>query len=144
MVVINDSDEEDNPEDDVQNIARRERLASLRQWRKQLATKRGCVPYMIFDEPTLKRVADQCPASEEALMAIEGISVYKGKLYGRSLIAFLVAHCGVTPAAAEHSSSSASSSSSSFSSTPAAGSSSVWVVVLMLPCRPKTMKCLNH
>ncbi len=114
------SEEEEEEEEDAESIAERGRLAKLRQWRKQLATQRGCVPYMIFDEPTLKRVAHQCPASEEGLMAIEGISVYKGKLYGRSLIGFLVAECGVTPAAEESSSSSSSSSTSS-----AAASSSV-------------------
>ena len=118
---FDDTSEEEEEAKDAEMFAERERLAKLRQWRKQLATQRGCVPYMIFDEPTLKRVACQCPTSEEALMGIEGISVYKGKLYGRSLIAFLVSECGVAPVAKE----SSSTSSSSFAASSVVPSS-IW------------------
>jgi superfamily II DNA helicase RecQ len=54
--------------------------------RKQLAAARHVPAYVVFNDATLLRIAEQRPASDEALLAIPGIGPAKLQLYGRVLL----------------------------------------------------------
>jgi ATP-dependent DNA helicase RecQ len=61
-------------------------FARLKSLRKQLATERRVPAYVVFNDATLLRIAEQRPASDEALLAIPGIGPAKLQLYGRVLL----------------------------------------------------------
>jgi ATP-dependent DNA helicase RecQ len=58
----------------------------LKSLRKQLAAARHVPAYVVFNDATLLRIAEQRPASDEALLAIPGIGPAKLQLYGRVLL----------------------------------------------------------
>ena len=61
-------------------------IARLKSLRKQLATDRRVPAYVVFNDATLLRIAEQRPSSDEALLAIPGIGPAKLQLYGRALL----------------------------------------------------------
>jgi len=63
-----------------------ELFGRLKLLRKQLATERHVPAYVVFSDATLLRIAEQRPASDEALLAISGIGPAKLQLYGRVLL----------------------------------------------------------
>ena len=63
-----------------------ELFARLKQLRKQLAAARHVPAYVVFSDATLLRIAEQRPASDEALLAISGIGPAKLQLYGPALL----------------------------------------------------------
>jgi ATP-dependent DNA helicase RecQ len=66
-------------------------FARLKALRKQLATERNVPAYVVFNDATLLRIAEQRPRSEEALLAIPGIGPTKLNLYGRALLDLVAA-----------------------------------------------------
>ena len=60
--------------------------ARLKALRRQLAAERKVPAYVVFNDATLLRIAEQRPGSDEALLAIPGIGPAKLKLYGRALL----------------------------------------------------------
>ncbi|HEY7370942.1 MAG TPA: ATP-dependent DNA helicase RecQ [Polyangia bacterium] len=63
-----------------------ELYARLKLLRKQLATARKVPAYVVFNDATLLRIAEQRPTSDQALLAIPGIGPAKLQLYGRVLL----------------------------------------------------------
>ncbi|HMF42122.1 MAG TPA: ATP-dependent DNA helicase RecQ [Polyangia bacterium] len=63
-----------------------ELFGRLKLLRKQLATARHVPAYVVFSDATLLRIAEQRPASDQALLAIPGIGPVKLQLYGQVLL----------------------------------------------------------
>jgi ATP-dependent DNA helicase RecQ len=63
-----------------------ELYARLKLLRKQLAAARKVPAYVVFNDATLLRIAEQRPTSDQALLAIPGIGPAKLQLYGRALL----------------------------------------------------------
>ena len=56
-----------------------------------IAVERGVVvPHHVFDEPTLRAIAAAWPATQNGLEQVDGVSIYKAKRYGRSLLDWLL------------------------------------------------------
>ncbi len=64
-----------------------ERLfAALRQFRAEQAEKLGVPPHVVLDDVTLHSLVQQKPTSSIDLVHVSGISLFKRKLYGESLL----------------------------------------------------------
>jgi ATP-dependent DNA helicase RecQ len=59
----------------------------LRALRKSLADERRVPAYVVFNDATLMRIAEERPSSAEALLGISGIGPKKLELYGDALLA---------------------------------------------------------
>jgi ATP-dependent DNA helicase RecQ len=60
-----------------------ERLKALR---RTLAAARGVPAYVVFNDATLMRIAEERPQSDQALLGISGIGPKKLELYGALLL----------------------------------------------------------
>lgn len=58
----------------------------LRQLRKALAREQGVPPYVIFNDATLKAMAEQKPLSKQELLAVSGVAASKLKRYGQRFL----------------------------------------------------------
>jgi ATP-dependent DNA helicase RecQ len=58
----------------------------LRAWRTAQATERGVPSYLVFNDRTLRALATVRPATETALLSVNGIGPGKASLYGRELL----------------------------------------------------------
>ena len=65
----------------------------LRALRKSLADERRVPAYVVFNDATLMRIAEERPSSADALLGISGIGPKKLELYGDALLAIV---CGGT------------------------------------------------
>ena len=65
----------------------------LRTLRRELAELRGVPAYVIFNDRTLRALAQVRPSTAEGLMAIPGIGASKRKKYGEILLSTIGAHC---------------------------------------------------
>jgi ATP-dependent DNA helicase RecQ len=63
-----------------------ELLDRLKALRKTLAAARGVPAYVVFNDATLTRIAEERPRSGEALLGISGIGPKKLELYGELLL----------------------------------------------------------
>jgi len=63
-----------------------ELFARLKGLRKALAAARGVPAYVVFNDATLMRLAEERPRSSEALLGIPGIGPKKLELYGERLL----------------------------------------------------------
>jgi ATP-dependent DNA helicase RecQ len=61
----------------------------LRGLRKSLADERRVPAYVVFNDATLMRIAEERPSSAEALLGISGIGPKKLELYGDALLALV-------------------------------------------------------
>jgi ATP-dependent DNA helicase RecQ len=64
-----------------------ELFGRLRALRKSLADERRVPAYVVFNDATLMRIAEERPSSAEALLGISGIGPKKLELYGDALLA---------------------------------------------------------
>ena len=62
---------------------------SLRNCRKRLADEQGVPPYMVFHDSTLRDMLAYRPASEDDLMAINGVGQAKLERYGKAFLAVI-------------------------------------------------------
>ena len=74
-----------------------ELFGRLKALRKALSTARKVPAYVVFNDATLLRIAEQRPTSEEALLAIPGIGPAKLKLYGPALLDVVAGEAVVLP-----------------------------------------------
>ena len=58
----------------------------LKAMRKSLAVARGVPAYVVFNDATLMRIAEERPSSPDALLGISGIGPKKLELYGDALL----------------------------------------------------------
>jgi ATP-dependent DNA helicase RecQ len=58
----------------------------LRRLRTDLAEEEGVAPFVIFHDKTLRRIADQKPATTASLLEIPGIGEVKVERYGRRVL----------------------------------------------------------
>jgi ATP-dependent DNA helicase RecQ len=63
-----------------------ELLERLKALRKTLAAARGVPAYVVFNDATLIRIAEERPRSDQALLGISGIGPKKLELYGDLLL----------------------------------------------------------
>jgi ATP-dependent DNA helicase RecQ len=63
-----------------------ELFEQLRALRKSIATARGLPAYVVFNDATLMRIAEERPSSADALLGISGIGPKKLELYGDALL----------------------------------------------------------
>jgi ATP-dependent DNA helicase RecQ len=63
-----------------------ELLDRLKGLRRKLAAARGVPAYVVFSDATLTRIAEERPASDQALLGISGIGPKKLELYGSLLL----------------------------------------------------------
>ena len=61
-------------------------LASLKQWRAEVASAHNLPPYVIFHDATLAAIAQAAPKTPEALHAISGIGAKKLEAYGGEVL----------------------------------------------------------
>jgi ATP-dependent DNA helicase RecQ len=61
----------------------------LRQWRREVAARRGVPPYVVFHDATLIRIAAALPRSAVALEAISGVGQRRAAEYGAEIIALI-------------------------------------------------------
>ena len=82
-----------------------ELFEQLRDLRKQLATKQGVPPYVVFSDKTLHEMARHFPATDAELLCITGIGASKLDRYGEAFLMavaeFRQANPGVEPLVSE-------------------------------------------
>jgi ATP-dependent DNA helicase RecQ len=61
-------------------------FASLRDWRRKLATEKSVPPYIIAHDRTLKAVALARPANEKELLKVDGFGPKKVETYGVEIL----------------------------------------------------------
>ena len=61
----------------------------LRQWRIEQATERGVPPYVVFNDRTLRGLAQARPASEAEMLAVSGVGPAKWEQYGPDVLALV-------------------------------------------------------
>ena len=61
-------------------------LATLKNWREEIADESGVPAYYILTNDTLAEIARQRPADREALLAVRGIGAAKAERYGTTLL----------------------------------------------------------
>jgi ATP-dependent DNA helicase RecQ len=82
--------------------ARRDRAAALapadqplfeklREFRKEIADELNLPPYVIFHDATLMQMAEERPATEAALLAINGVGEAKMRRYGSAFLEVIAA-----------------------------------------------------
>ncbi len=59
----------------------------LRVLRKKLAQQEGLPPYMIFQDSTLREMAENCPKDKRALLRVNGVGEKKLEKYGEQFLA---------------------------------------------------------
>ncbi|MDR3352093.1 MAG: HRDC domain-containing protein, partial [Zoogloeaceae bacterium] len=62
-------------------------FARLRQWRAETAKAQGVPAYIIFQDRTLKEIAEQRPETHTALIRILGVGEAKANRYGEQILA---------------------------------------------------------
>ncbi|NGP57964.1 DNA helicase RecQ [Paenibacillus thiaminolyticus] len=60
----------------------------LRLIRRELASKAGVPPYIVFNDSTLREMADRMPTTEAEMMLVKGIGEAKLKQFGEPFMAF--------------------------------------------------------
>lgn len=65
----------------------------LRSLRKQIADEQGFPPYMIFQDSTLKLMAQVKPRTLEEFANLDGVVSYKVSQYGEKFLSVIQAHC---------------------------------------------------
>ncbi|MBE9055813.1 DNA helicase RecQ [Sphaerospermopsis sp. LEGE 08334] len=65
----------------------------LRTLRKQIADEQGFPPYMIFQDSTLKLMAQVKPKTLEEFANLDGVVSYKVSQYGEKFLSVIQAHC---------------------------------------------------
>lgn len=65
----------------------------LRSLRKQIADEQGFPPYMIFQDSTLKLMAQVKPKTLEEFANLDGVVSYKVTQYGEKFLSVIQAHC---------------------------------------------------
>ncbi len=65
---------------------------ALRDWRVQAARERGCPPFRIASNATLKALSHEAPGSLEALKEIKGIGPARAREFGEEILAIIRAH----------------------------------------------------
>lgn len=63
-----------------------ERLALLKDWRKQKAKSLDVAAFMIFSDKTLRALANECPRSKDHLLQIYGIGEQKVEAFGAEVL----------------------------------------------------------
>lgn len=64
----------------------------LRQRRKEIATREGVPPYVIFHDSTLREMSSHLPRNQEEMLAISGVGENKWKKYGRQFLEIIQSH----------------------------------------------------
>ena len=59
---------------------------ALRQWRTGVATERGVPSYVVFNDRTLRGIAQSRPASEDEMLAVSGVGPAKWEQYGAEVL----------------------------------------------------------
>jgi ATP-dependent DNA helicase RecQ len=59
---------------------------ALRALRKEIATKEGVPPYIVFSDKTLKELASYLPSTKEQMLQINGIGEVKFQKYGEAFL----------------------------------------------------------
>ena len=62
---------------------------ALRQWRRETAAALKVPPYVIFHDATLREIAQQRPASLDALAGVQGVGARKLEAHGAAILAVL-------------------------------------------------------
>ena len=62
------------------------RFEALRRWRLEQAREQGVPPYVVFHDRTLIEIANQAPASSDALAMVVGVGQAKLERYGEAVI----------------------------------------------------------
>ena len=70
----------------------RDLFEALRAWRAGAAKEQGVPAYIVFGDATLRALAEQRPASAQALEGITGIGAKKREAYGDAVLAVVAAH----------------------------------------------------
>lgn len=65
----------------------------LRSLRKQIADEQGFPPYMIFQDSTLKLMAQVKPKTLEEFANLDGVVSYKVSQYGEKFLSVIQSHC---------------------------------------------------
>jgi ATP-dependent DNA helicase RecQ len=65
------------------------RFARLRRWRLELARAEARAAFTIFDDRTLREIADRDPASMAELLQLRGVGPTKASRYGEAVIGVL-------------------------------------------------------
>ncbi|MEX0886977.1 MAG: RQC domain-containing protein, partial [Phycisphaeraceae bacterium] len=65
----------------------------LRELRRELATEQAIPPYMIFDDNTLRELAQVRPGSLDTLVHVRGIGRKKLEQFGQRFVDAIVAYC---------------------------------------------------
>ncbi|HVR44627.1 MAG TPA: DNA helicase RecQ [Thermoanaerobaculia bacterium] len=71
---------------------------TLREWRREQASRRGVPPFVIFGDRTLRGLAAARPSTRERLRAVSGVGDAKLAEYGEAVLAIVRAHCATTGA----------------------------------------------
>jgi ATP-dependent DNA helicase RecQ len=74
------------PAETAETAETAELFERLRALRKSLAAARGLPAYVVFNDATLMRIAEERPSSADALLGISGIGPKKLELYGDALL----------------------------------------------------------
>lgn len=64
----------------------------LRQLRKEIASREGLPPYMVFPDSTLREMSERCPLNERALHGIAGVGEVKLQRYGATFLTLIRRH----------------------------------------------------
>jgi ribonuclease D len=67
----------------------RTRLEHLKEWRKQIAAKRGVEPDVIVSNDALYAIARKNPRALDVLIQVSGLGVWKANAYGEAMLAVL-------------------------------------------------------
>lgn len=59
---------------------------ALRAWRADLARENGVPPYVVFNDKTLRAIAQSRPASEDEMLAVSGVGPAKWERYGADVL----------------------------------------------------------
>ena len=62
---------------------------ALRTWRNELAEEWGTAPFVIFNNKTLERIAEQLPTQKSEFLAVPGLGPKKWESFGEELLAFI-------------------------------------------------------
>ena len=62
---------------------------TLRAWRTEQARERAVPPYVVFNDRTLRALAEARPQTDEALLAVSGVGPAKAEAYGADVLALI-------------------------------------------------------
>ena len=63
----------------------------LRALRKQIASERGCAPYMVFSDAALRDMCARLPQTEDEFLEVNGVGQTKLERYGKAFLAEIAA-----------------------------------------------------